>query len=138
MSFDPVAYQHELDEKIARAKETPQNASAISVVAGQSVYNIDPQTVDFVDQVPSITPMPRTDNFVMGACHARGRMLKVLDLAAALGEARAHLGKLIAFKGRDIAIYAPLATEQDKQKYQQLDFRAAALGDKARLFLSLT
>lgn len=136
MKLNTVAYQHEISALMAAAKGSTVAAEPISVVSANKVYRIDAQWVDFLEPMPAVTPLPRTENFVLGACHARGRVLTVLDLALARGEkVRPKNTKLIALRGRDLALCAPLATQNEIAQLASADFCADVLGQGAR-FLS--
>lgn len=130
-------YQRDLAQKIARADKSSSGIAPISVVAGSTVYQINPAWVDFVENIQPITPVPLPDRFVLGVCRVRGRVLQALDLAKALGVAERPGSKIIAIKGRDIAIVAPLATAQERSRLQALAFEPSLLGANARLLSHL-
>ena len=112
---------------------------SIHVVAAGRVFRIAPEMVDFVDQMPSVTPLPRAEAFVLGSCHARGRIFTVLDLGVALGLSSSSIKrKLVAFKGRDFAISASLATEKEMQDLPSVDFKSEFLGANAHYFIQLS
>ena len=136
MKFNPVEYQHEINAKVALAKNADYVAESLYVLAARKVHKIESRMVDFVDQMPVLTPLPRAEKYMIGVCHARGRLLTVLDLSLALSNIPAQRGsKLIALNERDIAICAVLASEEDKETLPFADFNAFTLGDGAR-FLS--
>lgn len=111
----------------------------IRIAVKDKVFNIDAQWVDFIESLPTITRIPQTDKFVLGSCHSRGRVFMVLDLALALGEIEATPNsKLIAFKGRDLALSARLATPSEIDQLPHVDFRAEILGNSARFFSHLS
>lgn len=136
MRLNIVAYQQEIGALMAAAKGSTVPAEPIRVVSANKVYRIDAQWVDFLEPMPPVTPLPRSERFVLGACHARGRVLTVLDLALVRGETSRPLNsKLIALRGRDLALCAPLATQHDIERLDSADFCAEVLGQGAR-FLS--
>lgn len=138
MKFDVVNYQHELHAKMAQADSEVSAPESIRVVSAGKVFRIAPGLVDFIDQMPFITPIPRAQPFVLGSCHARGRILTVLDLSLALGDAPdIQNRKLVAFKSRDLAICAVLAGEQDIAKLAEVDFSADYFGANAHYFLHI-
>lgn len=125
---DIAAYQRALSEKLATADTFASASTPIDVVAGGKTHRIPSATVDFVEDIPAITPVPGKEPFVLGVCRVRGRVLHVLDLAVALGAPRRQGGRIIAFKGRDVALVAPLASIQEKTSLPQADFQPGVFG----------
>lgn len=125
---DIAAYQRGLSEKLAKADTFAATATPIEVVAGDAVHRIASSAVDFVEDLPAITPVPGKEPFVLGVCRVRGRVLYVLDLATALSAPRRQGARIIAFKGRDVALVAPLASIKEKTSLRQADFQPAVFG----------
>lgn len=139
MKLNLVDYQNQLVDRMAAATGVSVGMDPIRIAVKDKVFNIDAQWVDFIESLPTITRIPQTDKFVLGSCHSRGRVFMVLDLALALGEIEATPNsKLIAFKGRDLALSARLATPSEIDQLPHVDFRAEILGNSARFFSHLS
>jgi chemotaxis signal transduction protein len=139
MKFNAASYQQELHTKMAQAVEDVIAPDSIPVVAAGRIFLIASELVDFVDQMPIVTPLPRAEAFVLGSCHARGRILTVLDLGMALGaSAVSHKRKLVAFKARDFAVSAALANDKEMLDLPKFDFKSEFLGANAHYFIKLS
>lgn len=130
---DLAQYQRELTEKMARAQALSARMEPISVVAAGKVCRIDSSWIDFVENMPFITPLPEPERFVLGTCILRGRVLKVFDLALAMGAQPLPGSRIFAIKGRPVAITAALATAQDRERLPTIEFRPDVLGSAAKL-----
>jgi len=119
MSLDIVGYQNDINSQISDAgKVGAADAGFLYLIANRKILKLSNSLVDFVDQMPPLTKFPMTPKHVLGTCHSRGRVFVVIDLSllgdstvgASSSGSSASLSKLIAIKGRDVALIAAFAS----------------------------
>lgn len=123
MKLDIVAYHNSITELMRNSVSNSFEKNYVRVNTDRSVFKIDASLIDFVEPFGHATPIPMAEHFVLGVCHARGRVLLALDMTLATGGYKSlSNSKLIAFKSRDVALVAQLSSEESMSNMNEVDF----------------
>lgn len=111
-----TAYQERLTHALRQAATVlPPKGQFVQLTSGARLIGIPTHAVDYIEEVPKTTPMPRLPRTVMGIGTSRGRVLIFIDFDAVLAqnsEAGATLTaetvtrRAVCLKGADFGLVA--------------------------------
>ena len=129
LKFDGTKYQQYLQDQYfgdAEIKdESSTNTNVLHMCAGPIVYQISKEQVDFVDWMPTVTPLPNVQPFIKGFIYLRGRVLLTIDLSVVVNVHDAKMQnkkRVIGLKNLDIAILSRLASIEEIQSLRHESF----------------
>jgi chemotaxis signal transduction protein len=111
--LDIVRYQEDIHDLLKTSDEGGGNekTAPLMIHSGSELLSLDADHVSHIDFFNEVTPIPGSEDWMLGVCQTKGRVVVVIDWAAFQGAPKIRNGKLVVFKKIDIALLANIDSE---------------------------
>jgi chemotaxis signal transduction protein len=107
--LDIVRYQEDIHALLkSSGQQGDEKTAPLLIQSGDDFLSLDADNVSHIDFFTEVTPIPGAEDWVLGVCQTKGRVVVVVDFASFQGVQKSRNGKLIVLKRHDIAFLAEI------------------------------
>jgi chemotaxis signal transduction protein len=118
--LDIVRYQEDIHDLLQNSAKqgSDEKTAPLLIQSGDEFLSLDADNVSHIDFFTEVTPIPGSEDWMLGVCQTKGRVVVVVDFAAYQGAPKVRNGKLVVFKKHDIALLANIDSESQTAAHE--------------------
>jgi chemotaxis signal transduction protein len=118
--LDIVRYQEAIHDLLQNSTKhgSDEKTAPLLIQSGDGFLSLDADNVSHIDFFTEVTPIPGSEDWMLGVCQTKGRVVVVVDFAAYQGAPKVRNGKLVVLKRHDIALLANIDSESQTAAHE--------------------